>query len=79
MNPHDAMTLESCSGHRTFQVVDYSCPAVYAALTQLSGDELVSVRLEPIRARGNLWRAIEVRCARSRPGSHVSTPVVSVV
>jgi hypothetical protein len=61
MNPHDAMTLESCSGHRTFQVVDYACPAVYAGLKQLSCDELVSVRLEPIRARGNLWRAIEIR------------------
>jgi len=60
MNPHDAMTLESCSGHQTFQVVDYACPAVYEALTQLSCDELVSVRLEPIHARGNLWRAIEV-------------------
>ncbi|GEM_PF-1777792 len=60
MNAHDAMTLESCAGHRTFQVVDYARPAVCNDLSQLSREELVCVRLEPIHARGNLWRAIEV-------------------
>lgn len=60
MNAHDAMTLESCAGHRTFQVVDYARPRVCGNLAQLSTEGLVCVRLEPIHARGNLWRAVEV-------------------
>ena len=60
MNAHDAMTLESRAGHRTFQVVDYAHTKVCDSLAQLSTEDLVCVRLEPIHARGNLWRAVEV-------------------
>lgn len=60
MNSHGAVTLESVTGHRTFQVAECATPGVRSVLANIRHGAVVRVQLVALTARGNTWRAVGV-------------------
>lgn len=57
MNSHDAVTLADLEGGRTFQVVEYATDECRQTLADIEEGTRLSVSLEPIRSRADVWRA----------------------
>lgn len=57
MNSHDAVTLADLEGSRTFQVVEYATDECHRTLADIEEGTTLSVSLEPIRSRADVWRA----------------------
>ncbi|MFW6321543.1 MAG: hypothetical protein ACOC0Z_06790 [Halohasta sp.] len=60
MNDHGALTLSEVGGTRTYQVVEYATAEVQETLAMAADGSTVQVRLEPLDARGDAWRAVGV-------------------